>query len=95
MAIRCAMHQAGGAALSQLLQFDPPRPEERQRPCSCGHTAQLRAAQQTRADCPIYSFLEILPFLSVSMRSSNCLTSSSPSAHLSCGFDTAAFDRSL
>ena len=40
MAIRSAMHQAGAAALSQRLQFDPPRPEERQRPCPCGHSAR-------------------------------------------------------
>jgi hypothetical protein len=40
MAIRSAMHQAGAAALSQLLQFDAPVPEERQVPCTCGHTAR-------------------------------------------------------
>ena len=34
------MHQAGAAALTQLLQFDPPHPEQRQLPCACGHTAQ-------------------------------------------------------
>jgi hypothetical protein len=33
------MHQAGAAALSQLLQFDPPGPEQRQLPCPCGHSA--------------------------------------------------------
>lgn len=40
MVIRSAMHQAGAAALTELLQFDPPGPEQRQRPCPCGHTAQ-------------------------------------------------------
>src|SRR3984893_18466930 len=40
MAIRSAMHRAGAAALSQLLQFDPPGPEQRQLPCPCGHTAK-------------------------------------------------------
>ena len=40
MAIRSAMHQAGAAALSQLLQFDTPVPEQRQRACACGHTAR-------------------------------------------------------
>jgi hypothetical protein len=34
------MHQAGASALSQLLQFDAPVPEQRQLPCSCGHTAR-------------------------------------------------------
>jgi hypothetical protein len=40
MAMRSAMHQAGAAALSALLKFDPPGPDERQRPCVCGHTAR-------------------------------------------------------
>src|SRR5208282_4325215 len=39
----------------------------------------------------IHSCLEILPFLSVSMRRSNCLTSANPSATLSCGFGTESF----
>ena len=39
MAIRSALHQAGATALSKLLQFDPPAPEQRRFPCSCGHTA--------------------------------------------------------
>ena len=34
------MHQAGAAVLTQLLKFDPPPDEERQVPCSCGHTAR-------------------------------------------------------
>ena len=33
------MHQAGAAAISQLLEFDSPGPQERQQPCGCGHTA--------------------------------------------------------
>ena len=40
MAIRSAMHQAGAAALSQLLQFDPPGPEERKLACGCGQEAK-------------------------------------------------------
>jgi hypothetical protein len=39
MAMRSAMHQAGAAALTELLKFDPPGPEERQQQCACGHTA--------------------------------------------------------
>jgi len=39
MAIRSALHQAGATALTQLLQFAPPAPEQRRLPCSCGHTA--------------------------------------------------------
>jgi hypothetical protein len=40
MAVRCAMHEAGASALTQLLQFDPPGPGERELPCRCGHTAK-------------------------------------------------------
>lgn len=40
MATRSMMHQAGAAALTQLLQFGPPSPEERQLPCPCGHSAR-------------------------------------------------------
>jgi len=40
MAIRCSMHQAGAAVLSQLLEFDPPSSEQRQLACACGHSAR-------------------------------------------------------
>jgi hypothetical protein len=40
MATRSSLHQAGAAVLSQLLQFDPPNLEQRQRPCACGGTAR-------------------------------------------------------
>lgn len=39
MAMRSAVHQAGAAALTELLKFDPPGPEQRQLPCPCGHMA--------------------------------------------------------
>jgi hypothetical protein len=39
MAMRSAMHQAGAAALSELLKFGPPGPEQRQLPCLCGQMA--------------------------------------------------------
>jgi len=45
-AIRSAMHQAGAAALTELLQFVAPSPEQRHIPCSCGQQAkyvELRA----------------------------------------------------
>jgi hypothetical protein len=34
------MHRVGAAALSQLLQFDAPVPEQRQLPCPCGHSSR-------------------------------------------------------
>jgi len=42
MALRTAMHQAGAAALSQLLRGDPPGPDERAAPCPCGQKARYR-----------------------------------------------------
>jgi hypothetical protein len=46
MAMRSALHRAGAAALSRLLQFPAPTEEQRHRACPCGqqaHYHQLRA----------------------------------------------------
>jgi len=42
MALRSALHRAGAAALSQLLQFPAPRQEGRTRACPCGQQAHYR-----------------------------------------------------
>ena len=42
MAVRAAMHQAGTAALGELLQQEPPDEEHRSLPCGCGKTAVYR-----------------------------------------------------
>ena len=42
MAVRSALHRAGAAALTRLLQCDPPGGDERQRACPCGQTARYR-----------------------------------------------------
>ena len=42
MAVRSAMHQAGAAALSQLLCFAAPSADHRTLPCDCGHQADYR-----------------------------------------------------
>jgi len=45
MAVRAALHRAGAAALSRLLQFPAPTEEQRAVPCPCGrraHYHQLR-----------------------------------------------------
>ena len=42
MAVRSAMHRAGAAALTELLQFPVPAAEQRTIACSCGHQAQYR-----------------------------------------------------
>ncbi|HUJ76023.1 MAG TPA: ISKra4 family transposase, partial [bacterium] len=43
MALRAGLHQAGAAALSALLHYDPPAPAQRTRPCACGHPARYVA----------------------------------------------------
>src|SRR6266404_2138463 len=42
MAMRSALHRAGAAALSQLLEFPTPTEEGRTRACPCGRQAQYR-----------------------------------------------------
>jgi len=42
MAMRAALHRAGAAALSQLLQFPAPRGEGRTLACPCGQQAHYR-----------------------------------------------------
>ncbi|MBV9406639.1 MAG: ISKra4 family transposase, partial [Acidobacteriaceae bacterium] len=42
MAFRAALHQAGAVALSQLLQFPEPDPDQRSIPCPCGREARYR-----------------------------------------------------
>jgi Uncharacterised protein family (UPF0236) len=39
-ALRATLHQAGAAALTELLKFDAPGAEQRQRPCRCGQYAE-------------------------------------------------------
>jgi hypothetical protein len=41
-ALRAALHRAGAAALTALLQFEAPAAEQRQLPCRCGHHAQYQ-----------------------------------------------------
>lgn len=41
-AVRSAMHRAGAAALSELLQFPAPAGEQRSILCACGHQAHYR-----------------------------------------------------
>jgi hypothetical protein len=40
--LRAALHRAGAAALTELLQFEAPAAEQRQLPCRCGHHAQYQ-----------------------------------------------------
>ena len=41
-ALRAALHQAGAAALTQLLQFEAPASDQRRWPCRCGHHASYQ-----------------------------------------------------
>jgi len=43
LALRQTLHQAGAAALGELLQYPPPSQVQRSLPCPCGHQAQYRA----------------------------------------------------
>jgi len=47
MAVRSAMHQAGAAALTELLQFPVPAADQRRLPCSCGQQAHYRELRST------------------------------------------------
>ncbi len=42
MAVRSAMHQAGAAALTKLLQFPAPPADQCSVACACGHAARYR-----------------------------------------------------
>lgn len=48
MAFRAALHQAGAAALSQLLQFAEPAADQRAIPCPCGDQARYRELRSRR-----------------------------------------------
>jgi len=48
MAMRAAMHQAGAAALSQLLRCEPPGPDQREILCPCGNKARYREMRSRR-----------------------------------------------
>ena len=41
-AFRALLHHAGATALSELLQYEVPAPDQHQLPCPCGHHAQYR-----------------------------------------------------
>jgi len=40
--LRAALHQAGSAALSELLRYEAPAADRRQLPCHCGNQAQYQ-----------------------------------------------------
>jgi len=42
MAVRAALHRAGAAALTELLRFPAPAPEQRRLVCACGQAAPYR-----------------------------------------------------
>jgi len=48
MGFRAVLHQAGAAALSQLLQFPEPAAEQRNITCPCGHQARYRELRSRR-----------------------------------------------
>ena len=48
MAFRAALHQAGAAALSHLLQFPEPTADQHTIPCPCGSQAHYRELRSRR-----------------------------------------------
>lgn len=48
MAFRAALHQAGATALTRLLQFPEPAPEQHRISCPCGHQARYRELRSRR-----------------------------------------------
>src|SRR5208337_4013538 len=60
-AVRSALHQAGAAALTELLQFPAPATDPRTLPCSCGQSAH-------------YGGLRFMPGLSHRSISRRCRT---------------------
>ncbi|HEY3823632.1 MAG TPA: hypothetical protein VGL82_03695 [Bryobacteraceae bacterium] len=48
MGFRASLHQAGAAALTQLLQFPAPAAEQRSIPCPCGQQAHYREPRARR-----------------------------------------------
>ncbi len=48
IAFRAALHQAGAAALTKLLQFPEPAAEQRTIPCPCGQQARYRGLRSRR-----------------------------------------------
>jgi hypothetical protein len=40
--LRAALHQAGSAALTELLRYEAPAADQHQLPCPCGHRAQYQ-----------------------------------------------------
>jgi hypothetical protein len=59
MAMRAALHRAGAAALSQLLQFPAPRGAERRLACPCGQQAHYRE-QRSKPVLTVVGSVEIL-----------------------------------
>jgi hypothetical protein len=48
MGFRASLHQAGAAALTQLLQFPEPAADQCNIPCPCGHQARYRELRLRR-----------------------------------------------
>src|SRR6266576_1880994 len=59
MAMRSALHRAGAAALSQLLEFPAPTEEGRTRACPCGQQAHYRE----RRSKPVLSVVGLVEVL--------------------------------
>ncbi len=59
MAMRSALHRAGAAALSQLLEFPAPSEEGRRRACPCGQQAHYRE-RRSKPVLTVVGLVEVL-----------------------------------
>src|SRR3981189_3340504 len=59
MAMRSALHRAGAAALSQLLEFPAPTEERRTRACPCGQQAHYRE-RRSKPVLTVVGLVEVL-----------------------------------
>ena len=70
MGFRAVLHQAGAAALTQLLQFAVPAADQRSIPCPCGHQAHYRELRSRQLLTALGEVELSRPYCSVSSRSS-------------------------
>jgi hypothetical protein len=81
------MHQAGAAALTQLLQFESPDDDHLEVPCSCGHTARFKELRTK-------SFLSVVGTVEVRRPYHLCSHCSKGQCPVDCELDIAGLESS-
>lgn len=62
MAVRSAMHHAGGAALSQFLQFAAPPADQRRIACGYGHEARYHELRSKQVPTAVEKVIVLRPY---------------------------------